>query len=411
MTREATSQEDRGLPSRRAVLLGIGAVASVAAVAPSLARAQASPMGPAAPPSTVTSPPRDFSPSGAPTTYFTDPDILTVDPLFNNYVQPNSAIQRLWTGALWAEGPAWSGQGRYLVWSDIPNNRQLRWLEDNGRVSVFRLPSNNSNGNSFDFQGRQLSCEHLLRRVVRYEHDGSVTVLADSYNGKRLNSPNDVVPHPDGSYWFTDPPYGGMLYEGAADAPGGPTNASGRLRSQVGQAAGVGLAKRELPTNCYRIDPSGRVDLVITEAQVPDPNGLAFSPDYKKLYVISTGKGPGDTGPGGKGDMHVFDVGSDNKLSNQKRFSDFMIDGVKCGPDGVRCDVDGNLWCSSNAGRAVGYSGVTVWTPDGKLIGRIRLPEICGNVCFGGPKRNRLFMAASQSLYAVYLNTQGAAPG
>jgi len=411
MTREATDQESHGLLSRRTVVLGIGAVAGVAIAAPHAVRAQAPPGGPAAPPSTVTSPPRDFGPTGAPTTYFTDPDILAVDPLFNNYVQPNSAIQRLWTGALWAEGPAWSGQGRYLVWSDIPNNRQLRWLEDNGRVTVFRMPSNNSNGNSFDFQGRQLSCEHLTRRVVRYEHDGSVTVLADSYSGKRLNSPNDVVPHPDGSYWFTDPPYGGMLYEGAADAPGGPTNAGGRLRSQVGQAAGIGLAKRELPTNCYRVDPSGRIDLVIREDQVPDPNGLAFSPDYKKLYVISTGKGPGDTGPGGKGDMHVFDVGSDNRLSNQKLFSDFMIDGVKCGPDGVRCDVDGNLWCSSNAGRAVGYSGVTVWTPEGKLLGRIRLPEICGNVCFGGPKRNRLFMAASQSLYAVYVNTQGAAPG
>lgn len=411
MRRDAILEETRGLLSRRAVLLGIGAVAGAATVLPRTVGAQAPPAGPVAPPSTVTSPPRDFGPTGAPTTYFTDPDILTVDPLFNNYVQPNSAIQRLWTGALWSEGPAWSSQGRYLVWSDIPNNRQLRWLEDDGRVSVFRMPSNNSNGNSFDFQGRQLSCEHLMRRVVRYEHDGSVTVLADSYNGKRLNSPNDVVPHPDGSYWFTDPPYGGCLYEGAADAPGGPTNPSGRLRSQVGQAAGVGLAKRELPTNCYRVDPSGRIDLVITEDQVPDPNGLAFSPDYKKLYVVSTGKGPGDTGPGGKGDMHVFDVGSDNKLSNQKLFSDFMIDGVKCGPDGVRCDVDGNLWCSSSAGRAVGYSGVTVWTPEGKLIGRIRLPEVSGNVCFGGPKRNRLFMAASQSLYAVYVNTQGAAPG
>ena len=411
MTREAINQEDRSLLSRRAVILGIGAGAGAAAVVPRAVRAQAPPAGPVAPPTTVTSPPRDFGPSGAPTTYFTDPDILTVDPVFNDYVQPNSAITRLWTGALWSEGPAWNSQGRYLMWSDIPNNRQLRWLEDDGRVTVFRMPSNNSNGNSFDFQGRQLSCEHLMRRVVRYEHDGSVTVLADSYNGKRLNSPNDVVPHPDGSYWFTDPPYGGCLYEGAADAPGGPTNARGRLRSQAGQAAGVGLAKRELPTNCYRIDPSGRIDLVITEAQVPDPNGLAFSPDYKKLYVISTGKGPGDTGPGGKGDMHVFDVGSDNKLSNQKLFSDFMIDGVKCGPDGVRCDVDGNLWCSSNAGRAVGYSGVTVWTPEGKLIGRIRLPEICGNICFGGPKRNRLFMAAGQSLYAVYVDTQGSAPG
>jgi gluconolactonase len=201
------------------------------------------------------------------------------------------------------------------------------------------------------------------------------------------------------------------LYEGQPDAAGGPTNAGGRLKPRLGQAAEMGGMKRELPTNVYRVDPSGRVDLVVSENQVPDPNGLVFSPDYKKLYVISTGKGPGDAGPGGKNDMHVFDVGADNKLSNQKLFSDFMIDGVKCGPDGVRCDVDGNLWCSSNAGRAVGYSGVTVWTPEGKLIGRIRLPEICGNICFGGPKRNRLFMAASQSLYAVYLNTQGAAPG
>jgi gluconolactonase len=392
--------------SRRSLLKLIGSGAVV--VGSGAAMAQTRPPGP---PSTVTSPPRDFGPGGAPTTYFTDPDVLTVDPLFDQYVQPNSAITRLWTGALWAEGPAWNSQGRYLVFSDIPNNRQMRWTEDDGEVTVFRLPSNNSNGNTFDFQGRQLSCEHLTRRVVRYEHDGSVTVLADSFEGKRLNSPNDVVPHPDGSYWFTDPPYGGQLYEGAPDAPGGPSNAAGRLRPQVGQAAGIGTSRRELPTNCYRIDPSGRVDLVVTEDQVPDPNGLCFSPDYKKLYVASTGKGPGDRGPGGKGEIYVFDVGTDNKTSNRQLFSDMMIDGVKCGPDGVRCDVDGNVWASSNAGRAVGYSGVTVWTPDRKLIGRIRLPEICGNVCFGGPKRNRLFMAGSQSLYAVYVNTQGAAPG
>jgi gluconolactonase len=383
---------------------------TAATLAAGKAFAQATPP-PVGPPSTITQPPRDFSRHGAPTTYFTDPDVLSVDPSFDAIAQPNSAIQRLWTGALWSEGPAWNAQGRYLVWSDIPNNRQLRWLEDDGRVSVFRSPSNNSNGNTFDFQGRQLSCEHLMRRVVRYELDGSVTVLADSYNGKRLNSPNDVVAHPDGSYWFTDPPYGGQLYEGAPDAAGGPSNANGKLNPKLGQAAGVGLFKRELPTNCYRIDPSGRVDLVVTEDQVPDPNGLCFSPDYKKLYVVSTGKGPGDTGPGGKGDVYSFDVGTDNKVSNRKLFSDFKVDGINCGPDGVRCDVNGNLWASSNAGRHVGYNGVTVWTPEGKLIGRIRLPEVCGNICFGGPKRNRLFMAASQSLYAVYVNTQGATPG
>ena len=394
--------------SRRTLVGAVGVTAATLAAGKAFAQATPTPVGP---PSTITQPPRDFSRNGAPTTYFTDPDVLSVDPSFNALAQPNSAIQRLWTGALWSEGPAWNAQGRYLVWSDIPNNRQLRWLEDDGRVSVFRSPSNNSNGNTFDFQGRQVSCEHLMRRVVRYELDGSVTVLADSYNGKRLNSPNDVVPHPDGSYWFTDPPYGGQLYEGAPDAAGGPSNANGKLNPRVGQAAGIGFFKRELPTNCYRIDPSGKVDLVVPEDQVPDPNGLCFSPDYKKLYVISTGKGPGDTGPGGKGDMYSFDVGPDNKPSNRKLFSDFMVDGINCGPDGVRCDVNGNVWVSSNAGRAVGYSGVTVWTPEGKLIGRIRLPEVCGNLCFGGPKRNRLFMAGSQSLYAVYVNTQGATPG
>jgi gluconolactonase len=412
MEREMRGREESRLMSRRTLIKTVGAVGGVAAMVPRIALAQQAPAGgPAAPPSTITTPPRDFGPGGAPTTYFTDPDVLTIEPVFNSLRQPNAPIQRLWTGALWSEGPAWSSQGRYLVWSDIPNNRQLRWLEDDGRVSVFRSPSNTSNGNTFDFQGRQLSCEHLTRRVVRYELDGSVSVIAHSYNGKRLNSPNDVVPHPDGSYWFTDPPYGGQLYEGAPDAPGGPSNQSGRINPRLGQPPEIGFMKRELPTSVYRVDPSGRVDLAVGEDQVPDPNGLVFSPDYKKLYVISTGRGPGDTGPGGKREMYVFDVGADNKLSNMKLFTDFMIDGVKCGPDGARCDVEGNVWCSSNAGRSVGYSGVTVWNPQGQLIGRIRLPEICGNVCFGGPKRNRLFMAASQSLYALYVQTQGAAPG
>jgi gluconolactonase len=370
--------------TRRQFVETIGAATGAAALTSRIGVAQT--VGqPQGPPSTVTTPPRDFGPNAPPTTYFTDPDVIAVDPLFGGYVQANSAITRLWTGALWSEGPAWCGQGRYLVWSDIPNDRQMRWLEEDNRVTVFRQPSNNSNGNTFDFEGRQLSCEHLTRRVVRYEHDGSTTVIADSFNGKRLNSPNDVVAHRDGSYWFTDPPYGRSLYEGRPE-------------------------KRELPTGVYRADPKGGVTLVVAEQQVPDPNGLAFSPDYKKLYVVSTGKGPGDTGPGGKGDVWAFDAAADGTLSNATRFSDFMIDGVKCSPDGVRCDVDGNLWCSSNAGRAVGYSGVTVWTPQGKLFGRIRLPEVCGNLCFGGPKRNRLFMAASQSLYAVYVNTQGAAP-
>src|SRR5207247_3775714 len=151
--------------------------------------------------------------------------------------------------------------GRYPVASDIPNNRQLRWSEDDGRVTVFRSPSNNSNGNTFDFQGRQLSCEHLTRRVVRYEHDGSVTIIADSYDGKRLNSPNDIVAHPDGSYWFTDPPYGGQLYEGTVDAPGGPTNPAGRIKQRLGQPPEIGSLKRELPTNPHRVDTSGEAKL------------------------------------------------------------------------------------------------------------------------------------------------------
>ena len=337
-------------------------------------------------PTVISNPPRDFGPNAPPTTYFADPDVLAIDPAFNGLIQGNTPILRLWTGALWTEGPAWNAQGRYLLWSDIPNNRQYRWLEDDGHVSVFRSPSNFSNGNTFDAQGRQLSCEHASRRVVRYEHDGSVTVIADNFQGKRLNSPNDVVVHRDGAIWFTDPPYGAQLYEGGA--------------SRVPQ--------RDLPTNVYRVDPSGRVDLVIPEEQSPDPNGLAFSPDFRRLYVTSTGKGPGDTGAGGKGEVYVFDVGTDNKVSNRRLFANCMVDGVKCGPDGVRCDVDGNVWLSSNAGRTLGYSGVTVWNPDGKLLGRIRLPEVCGNIAFGGAKRNRLFMAASQSIYALYVGTQGA---
>ena len=375
----ARMRRHRDSVSRRQMLATLGS----AICAPLVASAQTVRQGA---PTVISTPPRDFGPGAPPTTYFSDPDVLAVDPAFGGLTQPNAAIVRLWTGALWAEGPAWNSQGRYLVWSDIPSNRQHRWIEDDGHVSVFRSPSNYSNGNTFDREGRQIACEHATRRVVRYEHDGSVTVIAERFQGKRLNSPNDAVVHRDGAIWFTDPPYGHQLYEGGATrAP-----------------------QRELPTNVYRVDPSGRVDMVIPEEQVPDPNGLTFSPDFRRLYVASTGKGPGDTGPGGKGDVHVFDVGADNRVSNGRLFTNCMVDEVKCGPDGLRCDVDGNVWLSSNAGRALGYSGVTVWSPAGKLLGRIRLPEVCGNIAFGGPKRNRLFMAASQSIYALYVGTQGA---
>jgi gluconolactonase len=394
-----TEGEGAHMISRREVIHRLGAAAGVAAFVPRAAGAQAPAVAARGnPPTVISNPPRDFTPGAQPVTY-PDPDIITIDPSFNTLRLGNTPIQRLWTGGLWCEGPAWCSQGRYLVWSDIPNNRQLRWLEDDGRVTVFRQPAGNSNGNTFDFQGRQISCEHSGRRVVRYEHDGAITILADSWDGKRLNSPNDLAPHRDGSIWFTDPPFGGSVYEGMPDAAGGPSNPQGLLNARAGQPAGSGTLKRELPTNVYRIDPSGRVDLVITEQQMGGGgNGICFSPDYKKLYVVSRG-------------VQVFDITADNKLTNQKTFADFMVDGVRCGPDGIRTDVYGNVWAPSNAGANLGYSGVTVWSTDAKLLGRIRLPEVCANVTFGGPKRNRLFMAAGQSLYAVYTNTQGSSPG
>src|ERR1700716_158439 len=408
MTREG-QRDPESMISRRTLVHGLAIAAGATVAGASGALAQQG--GDLGPPSTITTPPRDFGPGGAPTTYFWDPDIIAVDPSFNDLAQPNTAIKRLYTGLLWAEGPAWNAQGRYLVWSDIPNNRQLRWLEDDGHVSVFREPSNNRNGNTFHYQGRQGSCAHFLRQVVRYELDGSSTIIADSYQGKHLNSPNDVVPHTDGSLWFTDPPYGAQAYEGAPDAPGGPANAAGKQLSRVGQPdPEAGTLKRELPTQCYRWDPSGRLDVVVTEDQVHDPNGILLSPDQKTLYVISTGKGPGDT-VGGDGKVYAFDVTADNKTANQRLFTDCKVDGISCGPDGMRCDVNGNVWISSNAGRNLGYSGVTVWDPSGKLLGRVRIPEVVGNIAFGGIKRNRLFMAGSTSLYALYVGTQGAAPG
>jgi gluconolactonase len=301
---------------------------------------------------------------------YPDPDIVAVEPAFAKYMMFNSVIYRHYVGCRWAEGPAWSAQGQYLVWSDIPNNRQLRFIEEDAHVSVFRNPSGYSNGNTFDFEGRQISCEHAGRRVVRYEHDGSVTVIADKYNGKPLNSPNDAVVHPDGSIWFTDPPYGIMgNYEG-------------------------NQAKQENKEAVYRVDKSGKIEVVSNE--LDKPNGICFSPDYKKLYVVDTGT---------PRDIQVFDI-ADNKLRNKKQFTDMKLDGKAGGSDGIRADIDGNIWAAASGG--AGYDGVHVFTPAGQRIGLIRLPEICANLCFGGPKRNRLFMTASQSLYSVYVGTRGA---
>ena len=394
---------DRGL-ARRAVMTG--AAGMVVTGASAQTRPEAA-LG--APPSVISNPPRQWG-HGAPPEIYPDPDIIVIDPVFKELLLGITSIRRVWSGFKWAEGPAWCSEGQYLVFSDVQASIQYRFLWDDKRVTEFRNPSWNSNGNAFDFQGRQLSTEDFNRRVVRWEHDGSLTVIADQFEGKGLNSPNDLVPHPDGSIWFTDPPYGDTLSEGHPDEAGGSTNPAGVINTRIGapNAGVIGGRKRELPNAVYRWDPSGRLDTVISEDQVPDPNGLCFSPDYKTLYVISTGRGPGDQGAGGKGVVFAFDV-QDTKLAGMRPFTDMMVDGVKCGPDGMRADVRGNLWISSNA--PLGYSGVLVLSPQGKLLGRIRLPEVCANLSFGGPKRNMLFMCASQSLYLLQVQTQGAAPG
>jgi gluconolactonase len=308
--------------------------------------------------------PRDWS--GTSPLSYPDPDVIALDPRFNQYILFNTPLQRLYTGSLWAEGPAWNGVGKYLVWSDIPNNTQLRWLDENNHVSVFRQPSHNSNGNTFDFQGRQLSAEHAGRRIVRYEHSGNYSVIADSFEGKKLNSPNDIVVHPDGSIWFTDPIYGLRGdYEGEK-------------------------AESELPGSVYRVDPHNGEISRVTE-DVVMPNGLCFSPDYKTLYIADTGAD----------EIRGFALRANGIANRVKTISLQAPGGVRCAADGVRCDTDGNLWCGA-------YPGVQVVSSTGAQLGLIRLPEICSNVCFGGEKRNRLFMTASQSLYALYVGTRGA---
>ncbi|MGB9433767.1 MAG: SMP-30/gluconolactonase/LRE family protein, partial [Candidatus Acidiferrum sp.] len=306
---------------------------------------------------------------------YPDPAVEVVDPRFEKYRVGSAAVERLYTGARWAEGPVWFTDGRYLLFSDIPNNRMLRWLEDTGEVSVFRSPSNYSNGNYRDRQGRLLTCEHDSRRLTRTEYDGTITVLMDRFQDKRLNAPNDLAVNSDGAIWFSDPGYGIMSnYEGHK-------------------------APFELPANVYRLDPkTGQATVVASD--MDKPNGLCFSPDEKKLYIVDSRvpRHPRDPRP-----IRVYDVDDGVRLKNGRLFVD-MSPGTS---DGIRCDVDGNLWSAAGwAGE--NFNGVHVFAPDATLIGKIHLPETCANLCFGGAKKNRLFMAASQSLYAVYVDAQGA---
>ncbi|MBB5215417.1 SMP-30/gluconolactonase/LRE family protein [Parapusillimonas granuli] len=305
---------------------------------------------------------------------YPDPAVVALDDRFHRLVLPLAAVERIAGGSRWAEGPVWVGDGRYLLWSDIPNDRIMRWDEISGQTHVYRHASNHANGNTRDRQGRLITCEHLGRRVTRTEHDGRITVLADRYQGKRLNSPNDVVVKSDGSIWFTDPPFGIVgFYQGEK-------------------------AEQELPANLYRLDPdSGELDVVAGDVQ--GPNGLAFSPDESRLYVVESRARPRN--------VLVFDVQPGGRTLAGGRVLFDAQDGT---PDGLRVDVEGNLWCGWGMGTPE-LDGVRVFSPEGKLIGRIALPERCANLCFGGKHRNRLFMASCTSIYSLYVNTQGVAGG
>ncbi len=309
-----------------------------------------------------------------PATRYPDPAVISLDPRFDKYRLPMAAVERLASGCRWCEGPVWFGDGRYLLWSDIPNNRIMRWDEVTGQATAWRVPSNFANGQTRDRQGRLVTCEHGGRRVTRTEYDGRITVLIDSFDGKRLNSPNDVVVKSDGSIWFTDPPFGiSGNYEGHKATP-------------------------ELGQNVYRLDPESGVARVVAD-DIAGPNGLAFSPDESVLYVVESRGVPTRK-------ILAYDMAKDDALTNKR----VLIDAGPGTPDGFRVDQDGNLWCGWGMGSAE-LDGVMIFAPDGTPIGRIKLPERCANLCFGGRAGSRLFMAASQSVYALYVNVAGVLGG
>ena len=313
---------------------------------------------------------------------YPDPAVVSVTPEFDQYKLALAKIERLATGFRWCEGPVWFGDARVLIWSDVPGNTMYRWDELSGLTSSYRAPSNHGNGNTRDRQGRLLTCEHLSRRVTRTEYDGAISVIADRYEGKRLNSPNDIVCHSDGSIWFTDPVFGILgNYEGNKSEP-------------------------ELSSNVYRVDPTGEIERVASD--INQPNGLAFSPDESILYIVESRSSPRN--------ILAYDIAhpsqsKQNQSSERLHNKRILIDaGAKGTPDGFRVDIDGNLWCGWGMGED-GLDGVHIFNPAGQLIGRVDLPERCANLCFGGLHRNRLFMAASTSVYSLYVNTQGVAGG
>lgn len=313
-----------------------------------------------------------------PAARYPDPAVEVLHESFLGLRLFSASVEQLHSGGRWSEGPVWFGDGRFLLWSDIPNDRILRFDDASGAVSVFRQPSNFANGLARDRQGRLVACEHLTRRVTRTEYDGSITVLADRWQGKRLNSPNDVIVARDGGVWFTDPLFG----------------ISGHWEGEP--------AASETPWAVYRVDPqSGALERRIDD--LAGPNGLAFSPDEKLLYVVESRATPHRR-------IWQYDVDAAGGLSNKRLYIDAQGPGAY---DGIAVDAKGNVWCGfgSNGAPGVdpaGLDGVRVYNPEGLAIGHVHLPERCANLCFGGAKRNRLFMAASHSLYALYVNVQGA---
>ncbi|MEH2568362.1 gluconolactonase [Bradyrhizobium sp. AZCC 2289] len=380
MTAPLTFPDNQSL-NRRNLIRGAAALAATAASMKAASAATVAPLGQTGAP-TLSTEPLPLGP--LPGSRYPDSHLESANPKvsFGPTDFPafagTMAVERVATGMRWAEGPVYFPAGRYVLFSDIPNNRIMRFSEDDGHLSVYRQPSMNSNGNTIDREGRLITCEHSGRRVTRTELDGSITVIADKYNGKKLNSPNDAVVTSDGAIWFTDPVYGiGGFYEGIKAEP------------------------EQEKHNVYRVDPkSGDIKVVVDD--FVEPNGIALSPDEKTLYVIDTGFTDGPDNP-----SHIrafnLDVGA-GKASNSKVFAEMPKPSIT---DGVRCDTEGRVWCSVGWGDPK-EDGVRCYTAGGELLGKIHIPETVANLCFGGQQRNRLYICGSTSLYAVYTSVQGA---